>query len=106
MPMLPTFLSGWEGPAIALALFAVSFARQSTGFGLAGATLSAPFCVFASGYPILGVLGWAALIGNIVAACLMCHRRDVAFAALTPFAALCVFLVVLAMRGITLVHAF
>jgi hypothetical protein len=104
MPTLPTFFSGWEGPAIALAVFGVSFARQSTGIGLAGATLSAPFCVFASGYPLLGGLAWTALIGNIVAACLMHRRRDVAFAALTPFAALCIFLTVLALRGITLAH--
>jgi hypothetical protein len=103
MPM-PSFLSGWEGPAIALALFAASFACQSTGLGLAGALFSAPFCVFASGYPLLGGLAWTALIGNIVAACLMHRRRDVAFAALTPFAALCVLLAVLALRGITLAH--
>jgi hypothetical protein len=69
------------------------------------ATLSAPFCAFASGYPILGRLAWIAFIGNMLAACVLRRRPDVAFAALTPFGAWCVFLAVLAIRGIRLAHS-
>jgi hypothetical protein len=57
-----------------------------------------------NGYPIIGALAWAALISNFIAACIVGIRRDVAFAALTPFAVICVFLAVLAARGITLAH--
>jgi hypothetical protein len=53
----------------------------------------------------LGRLAWTALIGNILAAYFVQRRRDVACAALTPFDALCVFLAVLAVRGIRLVHS-
>ena len=105
MPTLPAFLNSWQGPAISLALFGGAFALESSALGIAGAIASAPFCVFASGYPILGGIAWAALIGNILAGCFMRRRRDVAFAALTPFGALCVFLAVLAVRGIRLVHS-
>ncbi len=105
MPTIPSFLSGWAGPAISLALFSAAFALESRVLGLAGAIASAPFCVFASGYPILGGIAWAALIGNLLAGCCMHRRREVAFAALTPFGALCVFLAVLAFRGIRLLHS-
>jgi len=104
MPTFPPWLSGWEAPVIALALFGAAFALESTALGAAGAAASAPFCLFVSGYPILGNIAWTALLGNIIAAVLMRRRRDVAFAALTPFAAICIFLAVLALRGITLVH--
>src|SRR5262245_3916276 len=97
-------LTGLFGAVLALAPFGVAFKLNSTSLALLATTLSAPFCEFVSGYPIVGQLAWAALIGNILAACFMRRRRDVAFAALTPFAAICVFLAVLAVRGITLAH--
>ena len=95
-------LSGWTGAALALVTFGVAFRVQSTVVGVLATTISVPFCGFVGGYPIIGSLAWLALTGNIVAACLVHRRRDVAFAALTPFAAICVFLAVLALRGITL----
>jgi hypothetical protein len=104
MPALWTFLRGWEGPAVSLAFFALAFWRESSTFGIAGALTSVPFCLFAGGYPILGEVARVALVGNLLAAGLMRRKRDMAFAALTPFGALCVFLVVLTLRGITLAH--
>ena len=104
MSIVVSSLSGWAGALLALIAFGLAFRFRSTALGVVATTISAPFCRFVGGYPILGIVAWAALIGNIVAACLIHRRRDVAFAALTPFAAMCVFLGVLAIRGITLVQ--
>ena len=105
MPQLPTFLTGWEGPTVALAVFGAAFSRNSTTLAVFAAVLSSPFCVFAVGYPIVGRLAWSALAGNILAACFVSRRREIAFAALTPFLAMCTFLAILAARGIRLVHS-
>lgn len=105
MPSLFAVFSGWLGAWLALVVFGLAFRLNSTALGLLAATISCPFCHFASGYPIFGRLAWTALIGNILAAYFVRRRQDVAFASLTPFGALCVFLAVLAVRGIRLAHS-
>jgi hypothetical protein len=95
-------LSGWTGAVFALLAFAFAFGRRSPALGVLGAALSAPFCLCAKGYPIVGALAWAALISNFIAACIVGLRRDIAVAALTPFGVICAFLAVLAIRGIRL----
>lgn len=71
---------------------------------IAGAVVSIPFCVYASGYAIFGWIGWLALAGNVSAACVLPVRKDIAFTALTPFLGICLFLIVLGLRGIRLWH--
>lgn len=105
MQSLLAVFSGWVGATLALVVFGLAFRLNSTALGLVAAAMSSPFCEFASGYPIVGRLAWTALIGNTLAACVVHRRRDVAFAALTPFGALCVFLAVLGVRGIRLLHS-
>ena len=104
MPCVLNGLSGWSGVILALLSFSVALKYRSTALGLLAAVLSAPFCRFVNGYPIVGAFSWAALAGNFIAACVLRRRPDVAFAALTPFAIICVFLAVLAIRGITLIR--
>src|SRR5690348_5168011 len=76
-------LSGWTGAVFALLAFAFAFGRRSPALGVLGAALSAPFCLCAKGYPIVGALAWAALVSNFIAACIVGLRRDIAVAALT-----------------------
>jgi hypothetical protein len=97
-------LNGAAGAALSLALFLAAFLRSSPALATAAALASVPFCAFTSGYPLFGGMAWVALAGNGIAAATLGFRKDVAFAALTPFLGICLFLCVLGMRGIRLWH--
>jgi hypothetical protein len=89
---------------IPLILFGIGISCRSRTVAAIAALTSVPYCWFISGYPLIGWLGWLALGGNFVSAPVAGIRRDVAFAALSPFMAIVVLLGVLALRGIRLVH--
>jgi hypothetical protein len=89
---------------IPLILYAVGIYFGSRTIATIAAVTSVPYCLFVSGYPLIGWLAWVALAGNVLAAGLVGIRRDVTFAALSPFMAIVVLLGVIALRGIRLVH--
>jgi hypothetical protein len=70
------FLIGWKPVMFALIVFAVATAWKSPGIGVIAWLLSAPTCLFVSGYPRVGVIGLLLLACNAggVYALLRGHR--------------------------------
>jgi hypothetical protein len=88
---------------LAFAAFAGAFLTTNDWLGFIGATIGAPFCFFASDFPLFHWLGLTALVANFLAAGLLYRgRREIAFAALVPFMIVATVLAVFALRGIRL----
>jgi hypothetical protein len=95
---------GVAAAIIPLILSGIGIYAASRTLAALGAIASIPYCVFASGYPLIGWIAWIGLAGNVLSAIVAPTRRDIAFAALSPFMAITVLLAVLALRGIHLIH--
>jgi hypothetical protein len=93
------FLVGWKPVMAALVIFTMAVAWKSRALGAAACALSAPTCIWMSGYPRVGVIGLLVLGCNTggVVALFRCQR--VAAAALwLPCALLAIALGVLFFR--------
>jgi hypothetical protein len=105
MEWWPAIVFGWPAVALASTAFALAFLTTRTWLGFIGASIGAPFCIFASGFPLFHWLGLIALAASFLAAGLLYRGRpDIAFAALIPFMIVTVTLAVFAFRDITLLR--
>ena len=59
---------GWPSVVASIAVYAAAFLASRPWLAVVGAALSAPFCLFVSGYPKVGLLGLTALVSNCGAA--------------------------------------
>jgi hypothetical protein len=101
----PAVVFGWPAVVLALSAFAGGFLTSRSWLGLLGALISAPFCFYASGYPLFHWIAPIGLCANFVAAWLLHRRRhDIAFAALVPFVMIVTTLAVFAIRNIRLMR--
>ena len=103
MEWWPAVIFGWPAVVLAFATFAAGFLTNRTWLGFAGAAFAAPFCFYASGYPLFEWFAPIALAANFVSAWLLYRgRADIAFAALLPFMMVAAVLAVFALRDIRL----
>lgn len=68
-------LVGWPGVLFSLSVMAAAFLANSYRLTIVGALLSAPFLLYVSGYPRIGVLGVLVLACNLLAAWLLKRER-------------------------------
>jgi hypothetical protein len=96
---------GWA-PIIASSVgFGLAFGTRRVWFGFVAAVIAAPFCLFASGYPLLHWVARVALGANFLSAYLIYRRRrDIAFAVLLPFMIITIVLAIFWARDIVLMH--
>jgi hypothetical protein len=105
MAWWPFVAFGWPAVMLAIGAYAVAFLTARTWAGFIGAAIAAPFCLYASGYPLFQWLALVALAANVAAAWLIHRGRpDVGFAALVPFMMLVATLAVFAFRDIRLLR--
>ena len=77
---------GWPVVATAVAAFAVAFSTRYSWFGLGGASIAVPLCLYLKDLPYLHWISLIALPANFVSAVLLWRgRRDIAFTLLLPF---------------------
>jgi len=83
------FIFGWPGVLLAMLTYGLALASRRAAVAYAAAALSAPFLLYASGYPRIHVMGLAVLAANIAAAVLIARRRaGLAALLLVPYVAL------------------
>jgi hypothetical protein len=96
---------GWPAAVLSGGLFALAFLTPHSWAGFVGAAIAAPFCWYASSYPLFY---WPALIAmgaNVLAAVLLQRGRpDFAFAALVPLMMVVATFAVFAFRDIHLIR--
>ena len=86
MPEWWPVVFGWPSVVASIAVYAAAFLARRPWLAVVGAALSAPFCLFVSGYPKVGLLGLTALVSNCGAAWALSRRqRRVAGILLLPF---------------------
>jgi len=79
----------WPSVIAALAMFIVAVAINSRALGMAAAAVSAPFCLWVSGYPVVRGLGYVALAANVAGIVALSRGQRFAAAMLwAPFAML------------------
>src|SRR5437016_474676 len=76
---------GGAAALIPLILCGIGISLGSRTIAAIGAVASLPYCAFVSSYPLIGWFAWLGLAGNALSAFLATRRRDIAFAALSPF---------------------
>jgi hypothetical protein len=105
MEWLPFLVFGWPAVVLAFGAFALAFLTPRSWLGFIGAAIGAPFCFYASGFPLFYWIALTAAGANFVAAYLLVRgRAEIAFAALVPFMLITVTLAVFALRGIRLLR--
>ena len=86
MPEWWPVVFGWPSVFASIAAYAAAFLTSRPWLAAVGAVLSAPFCLFVSGYPKVGLLGLTALVSNCGAAWALRRRQSrVAGILLLPF---------------------
>jgi len=84
-----TIVFGFPAVVAALLTFSVAVALNSRGLAVIAALVSAPFCLWVSGYPVVRGLGWVALGLNVAGVVALWRRQRFAGAMLwSPFAML------------------
>jgi hypothetical protein len=85
----PSLVMGWPAVGASLILFTAGLLGRRAGLTLAGSVVSAPFCLFVSGYPRIGLFGVAVLGLNFMSAWASRRGRPiVAGGLLLPFVVL------------------
>src|SRR5262245_11341650 len=94
-----TIVFGWPAVIAALLTFSVAVALSSRVLAVVAAIVSAPFCLWVSGYPIIRGLGLVALGLNVAGVVALSRRQRFAGAVLwSPFAMLAGAVAILAAR--------
>ena len=85
----PSLVMGWPAVGVSLIVFATGLISRRSGLVLAGSVVSAPFCLFVSGYPRIGAFGLVVLGLNFLSVWASRQGRPlVAGALVLPFVVL------------------
>ena len=92
----PAIVFGWPAVTASVLFYVTALAKQRAWLAVLAALISAPFCVYASGIPIIRGFGFAVLALNLASAAALRRRRLVlAGVCLRPYMTLAAFLAML-----------
>lgn len=85
----PSLIMGWPAVGVSMCLFVAGLFGRRPGLVLAGSLVSAPFCLFVSAYPRIGLVGLVVLGSNFVSAWASRRNRPMlAAGSMLPFVVL------------------
>jgi hypothetical protein len=97
--MWPALVFGWPAVIAALVVFGLALVLNARALAVIACLISAPFCLFVSGYPVIRGLGLLVLGTNVAGAIALWRHQRVGAALLwTPFVMLAGLLAVFVAR--------